>query len=73
MASQGCVEYGNNNFYELMLVEDGSLLFGPHDDHSVYLTTKEFFNEVPSDSVQEILQDMNEEFLRKLITELVTS
>ena len=64
--SIGCVDFGNNNFYEVMKSgETGELRFIHHDDFdekdgSEGSTIGEFFNELEPHHVKDVLEQLNE-------------
>jgi hypothetical protein len=56
--SIGCIDYGNNNFYEVMRLDDGTLLFGSHNDPGVYDSIAQFFSEIPEEHLVEVVMDL---------------
>lgn len=70
--SIGCVDYGNNNFFEVMKSESGSYHFGSHDDMDMIensdgswsmngyppMGMREFLNEVPDHHLETIVEQL---------------
>ena len=55
----GCVEYGNNNFFEIGRKKaGGAIIAAPHNDPGVELSIEEFINEVPDIYQQEMYDDI---------------
>ena len=56
--SIGCVDFGNNNFYEVMRNDD-DMLFSPHEEPSEMLSVSEFFEEVPYYHFNIVIEQLN--------------
>jgi len=59
--SIGCIDYGNNNFWEVHKHDSGAITFESHEDGEI-LSAPDFFAQLDSDHVNDVQQQLTDLF-----------